>query len=82
MELLAKLKDTAIFPDALPRQEGGIADLLAGKRAHLMYLMPEIVECISSREADLREAIKDMLQEINRMLLGELAEMKKLPEGK
>ena len=81
--MLEKLKETSIFPDALPKREGGIADLLAGRRAHLVYLLPEIVECISSREADLREAIKEILQEINRMLLGDIADMRKLlPESK
>ncbi len=79
IDLLEKLKQTTIFTNALPKREGGIADLLAGSRAHLIYLMPEIVECISSREADLRDAIKDVLQQINKMLLGELAELKKLP---
>ncbi len=82
IELLAKLRATTIFPNALPKREGGIADLLAGGKAHLIYLMPEVVECISSKENDVRDAIKEALQEINRMLLGELADLKKLPDSK
>ena len=81
IELLSKLRSISVFSNALPKKEGGIADLLGGGKAHLVYLMPEIVECISSKEGDLREAIKEVLQEVNRMLLGELADLKKLPDS-
>jgi len=83
IELLSKLRTTTIFTNALPKKEGcGIVDLLSGGKAHLIYLMPEIVECISSKETDLRDAIKEALQEINKMLLGELAELKKIGDSK
>ena len=78
VELLAKLKELRIFPNAVPRGTGGMGELLANDRAHLVYIMPAIVDCISTKEGELRDAIKDILQEIGRMLIGELPELKSI----
>jgi len=70
IELLKKLREVSIFPDALPK-EGGMTDILRGTKAHLIYLMPEIVDCTKTKEPDLIEACKEMLMEYAKIVLGE-----------
>jgi len=79
---LSKLRKIVIFPHALPEHSGKRSELLIGEKAHLIYLMPAILECISTKEEDLRDAIRQTLCDINKMVLGEFAEVKKLPEIK
>eukprot|EP00826_Nyctotherus_ovalis_P047211 TRINITY_DN5401_c0_g1_i2.p1 TRINITY_DN5401_c0_g1~~TRINITY_DN5401_c0_g1_i2.p1 ORF type:complete len:166 (+),score=16.68 TRINITY_DN5401_c0_g1_i2:65-499(+) len=80
VELLCKLREIVIFPHALPKHGGTRSELLLGEKAHLVYLMPAILECITTKEEDLREAIRHTLCDINRMVLGEYSEAKKLPD--
>lgn len=72
------MKTTQIFPNSLPVKEGLANKLLENERSHLIYLMPEFVECISTRENDLKEALQDVLNDIARMLVGDFSELKKL----
>lgn len=68
--MLQRLKEVSVFPGALPKK-GGMEDLLGGGKAHLVFLMPEIVDCTATKETDLIDAFKDILFEYSRILLGE-----------
>ena len=80
VELITRLRKINIFPNSLPKKEKGNSELLAGEKAHLIYLMPEVVECMTTKEASLREVIKDLIKDVNKMMLGELVELTELPE--
>jgi len=73
-----KLKDTEMIPNILPVEEERIEELLNKEKAHLIYLMPELINCISTKEHDLREALKATLQEVNEMILGKASKISKL----
>jgi len=79
IDLISKLRQISIFPNSLPAKEGGIIDTLKGGKAHLIYLMPEIVDGITTKEPELRAILKGAMIDINRMLLGDIAELKELP---
>ena len=70
IDLLRNLRKISIFPNSLPKQ-GGMEDILGGEKGHLIYLMPEIVDCTSTKETDLRDELKTTLLEYNKILLGQ-----------
>eukprot|EP00826_Nyctotherus_ovalis_P045434 TRINITY_DN5032_c1_g1_i1.p1 TRINITY_DN5032_c1_g1~~TRINITY_DN5032_c1_g1_i1.p1 ORF type:complete len:217 (+),score=76.64 TRINITY_DN5032_c1_g1_i1:81-731(+) len=79
LNIMAKLRRISIFPNSLPAKEGAIIAFLKGGKAHLIYLMPEIVECITTKEPELRSVLKEVMVDINMMLLGDIAKLKELP---
>eukprot|EP00826_Nyctotherus_ovalis_P005930 TRINITY_DN11355_c0_g1_i3.p3 TRINITY_DN11355_c0_g1~~TRINITY_DN11355_c0_g1_i3.p3 ORF type:complete len:109 (+),score=17.29 TRINITY_DN11355_c0_g1_i3:452-778(+) len=79
-ELITKLRAISIFPNTLPKREKDDNELLKGEKAHLIYLMPELVECMVTKEENLREAVRDIIKDVNKMMLGELVELTVLPE--
>ena len=42
---------------------------LNSKKGHLISIMPELVECIESKDIEVRDMTKEILSQISKMLL-------------
>jgi len=63
VNLLEKLKSMKIRN--LPQRGRMTKVLFDLGKGHLVYLMPVFIECIETREMELRDSIKDILSEIS-----------------
>ena len=41
--------------NSLPMKETSIGNILVGDQGHLIYLIPELINCLSTKEPDLRK---------------------------
>jgi len=69
-----------VFPGSLPKKENGVAEVVNGEKAHLIYLIPDITDCISTKEAGISNAIKEILLEIGQVMMGESVNTSLLPD--
>lgn len=54
--------------------------MVTGEKAHLIYLMPNIINCIATKESDLRNAVRKALLDVNETILGGPAVFSMLPD--
>ncbi len=71
ISLLEKLTETTITANSLPQKKEVTRRIFATGKGHLVYLMPEMVECINSKEVELRLAVKDVLMKLSELLIGD-----------
>lgn len=55
-----------------------MTEILTSDKAHLIYLMPEIIECVTSKEEELKTIVRDLLKELGQMVQIKLPNLKKL----
>ena len=72
---MKKLKELSIFPNSLPKQKSNIPELVAKEKVHLIYIMPSIIECLSTKEGDLRKALMEILNDINKLTMSQLKKL-------
>ena len=73
--MIERLRRISIFPNSMGECKSEVAELLAKEKAHLVYLMPEVVECLSTKEPDLRNSLKEFLKDVNRMTMSKLTKL-------
>lgn len=66
--ILERLKSLEIYPNLLVDENEQIPQHLRGKKSHLIQLLPLLADCVTSKEAELKEYLKDIFFEISKEL--------------
>lgn len=63
--VLEKLKNLDLVEGCLTKEGGKREALIEGKKAHLMLLMPLLSHCVTSKELEIRDKLKDIFLSIS-----------------